>query len=331
MLKTVVANRLFPLGWIRFLLVIVASITLGCGGGGGGSSQSITAINPPTTAPPTTTTPPVSLANNDFYGMHMGFGFDAQRSVPGLKALGVKWVRVWININWSDRSEPAQFQLVRDLSTAGFKTIVLFSQVKVPTYAEVKDYFDWAQSTGIGQFIDVWEILNELNLTQYWQGGPTDYVEQVLKPAYASLHSQGEMVLGGSVTAWQKRADGSFGWGTTVTQQYVAAGYLDYVDFAGSHPYTNTVDEMKTHIDAVKAAYGSKPIILSEWNFKQKSDLNAWKAQLDAARPYIAERVKIAVHYRYLQISSNGGWPGIVTQDFRPSEPFYSMYLAWPK
>lgn len=275
-----------------------------------------------------------AVGPNDFYGMHVGFDAYPPKAIPVLKDLGVKWVRVWTNVDWSQQEETDSFQLARDLKEAGFKVVMCFQQDQVPTYKAVKAYFDWAQTVdGMKAAVDVWEILNELNVKKYWSGTATDYVSRVLKPAWDSLHPQGEQVLGGAFTAYQD--GGNTKLGTSFSQDYVEAGYLDYVDYVGSHPYTETIPELKTHLQQVKAIYGSKPILATEWNFKPQSNDETWKAMLDEVRPYLAEQVDVAFYYRLLA-SRDGLWPGVVRSEsdsasYPPVEPFYTMYKAWTK
>lgn len=279
--------------------------------------------------------PVKAVGNNDFYGMHVGFDAYPPKAVPVLNDLGVKWVRVWTNMDWGNRTIPQSFNLARDFKAAGFKVIMVFHQPRVPTYAEVRSYFDWAQTVpGLSEAIDVWEILNELNLPKYWEGTAEQYVNEVLKAAWDSLHSNGELVLGGSFTAYQN--DGNRRLGTAVTRAYLRAGYLNYVDYAGSHPYTKTVRELRQHLDATKSLFGSKPLMITEWNFKAQPDPDLWAAMLNEVRDYLSQQAVTACYYRLLSTTKEGGWPGVVSSNpdepsYRPVEPFYSLYKSWPK
>lgn len=268
----------------------------------------------------------------EFYGMHIGNDTEIEPAVPILRELGVRWTRVWVDVDWQQKVESPAFQTARDLKAAGFQVIMVFNQARVPTYEQVTAYFEWAQTVpGLAEAVDVWEILNELNLPRYWQGTAEEYVNQVLRPAWDALHPSGELILGGSFTAYQRQ---NRRLGTNATRNYLAAGYLNYVDYAGSHPYTKTVREMKQHFAEIQKLYGSKPIILSEWNFKQQPQEDKWAAMLDAARSYLRDRVVTACYYRFIGFDQEGGWPGIVAANknsYTPVEPFYSLYRSWPK
>jgi len=262
-----------------------------------------------------------------FFGMHCGNDTNVAKAAPVLKDLGVTWVRLWCDMNWTDQKEGKAFALGRDFKAAGFKVILLLQCPSVPDPKAVREYCDWVQKApGMKDAVDIWEILNEINQTKYWQGTPAEYVEKVLKPAYESLHTGGETVLGGSCTAWQ---DGK--WGTSVTQALKDAGYLSYCDYAGTHPYTNKVVEMKDHVAAVRRIFAGKPLIATEWNFKRVADNAKWKAMLDEVLPFCRENLAIACHYRLIGMKGEGGWPGVVTSKGEPQQPFYDMYKTWTK
>ncbi len=283
-----------------------------------------------------------AAGTDSFYGMHIGNDTNISKAVPKLNDLGVKWVRVWIDVkNWSNPQDSANqsgaFQKAIDLKNAGFSVIAEFNSHNgaVPTYSQAKAYFDWVQTVpNLKSSIDIWEILNELNLTKYWAGTPSEYVNGPLKAAWDSIRTPSggsEKILGGSWTAWQNDK-----WSTEITKTYIDAGYLTYIDYAGFHPYVNTVSELKSIMKSARSLFGSKPIILTEWNYKQKSDYNAWKKELDRGRAWLYDNgVSIACFYRLLGTSSEGGWPGVVQSDSSGNyvnvSPFYNMYKYFPR
>jgi hypothetical protein len=272
--------------------------------------------------------------------MHCGNDTDVPKSLPVLKDLGVKWVRLWADVDWTTETEHGAFQKAREYHAAGFNVILLVSQPTVPTYQQVHDYLTWAVSQpGMKDAVDIWEILNELNVNnnfidtasgKYWKGSPSSYVNNVLKPAWDVLHQLGEKVLGASFTAWQW--DGSaWATGTWQVQSVVDAGYLNYCDFAGIHPYTKSVSEQISIVDSCLSKYGSKPVVISEYNFKAMADWNEWARSLNLVRLQLYSRVARICYYRLLESSGEGGWPGIVKHDYTPQQPFYDMYKDWPK
>ncbi|MCJ2541339.1 glycosyl hydrolase [Thermostichus vulcanus] len=271
-----------------------------------------------------------------FYGVEVGNDANVSRIISVLQDLKISTVRLWANVNWNERREPTSgvFDRARQLKQAGFRVIVLFQNREVPSSTTaVKSYFDWVQTLpGIRESIDIWEILNELEGSKYWLGTGSQYVQLVLKPAWESLHAHREKVLGGSFSAWQET-----GWNTSVTQEYLAAGYLNYVDYAGSHPYTFTVEQMKRHLNEVKQLYGSKPIIITEWNFlpqaraDHRRDYQKWRQMLDEVLPYVKGQVLTVCYFRLHQLRSEGGWPGLIDYENRPVNPFYEMYRSWTR
>ncbi|GAB4146698.1 MAG: hypothetical protein OHK0017_07520 [Patescibacteria group bacterium] len=277
-------------------------------------------------------TPPIVLdpapQPSTFLCVHAGVDTNFDLAIPIFRDLNLSTIRLWVDFDWNDRQVPWQVQQATKLKQAGFRTIVVFNQARIPTYDEVRNYFDWLQQQpGVLEAIDVWEILNELNLDKYWQGNANQYVNLVLKPAWDSLNPSGEKVLGGSFTAWQNGR-----WGTTITAQYVAAGYLNYLDYAGLHPYTDTVEQMQTVISEAKLLYGQKPIIMSEWNFKQVEDEGVWSNKLNQVEPFVRQNVVTACHYRFIGFGSEGGWPGLVrfiNGAYQPVSTFYNLLKSW--
>jgi len=101
----------------------------------------------------------------------------------------------------------------------------------------------------------------------------------------------------------------------TDTKRYVDAGYLNYLDYAGLHPYTTTLAELKDVTSKALALFGDKPLCIGEWNFKQRSDHHSWVRDLVRARAWLYDRVETVIYYRLLGFASEGGWPGFVYND----------------
>ncbi|MBC8041797.1 MAG: hypothetical protein H7Y06_14735 [Opitutaceae bacterium] len=295
----------------------------------------------PADAPAHAALPPTQAPRLSGLGVQVGNDTDVARAVPRLRELGVTWVRLWANVDWRAPAEPVSgvFDRARALHAAGFRVIVVLSahltDAAPPAYADVKAWCDWAQTRpGLAEAVDVWEILNELNVIEdgrkkYWIGGPDDYVREVLRAAWDSFAPRGELVLGGSFTAYQRdnRID------TSVTRAYLAAGYLNYCHYAGTHPYTRTAEEMRAHFAEVRALYGAKPVIISEWNFKQQRDAAEWARMLDAVRPELAAQTELLCFYRFLATPLEGGWPGLCANDetYTPVEPWFSLFRGWAR
>lgn len=287
----------------------------------------------------------------EFYGMTVPFDTNIANADQFLDGAGVKTCRLWADYSYASRSNVTNngryvFDQARALKARGYTVILLIQNRNNDTYANVKAFYDWAQNyqgpsgtaAPMKDVVDYWEVVNELNLTEYWDAAntPAQYVDNILKAAWDSLHPAGEKVIGGSFTAWQKQTDGSYTWADSVgkadvTQAYVNAGYLNYCDYAGLHPYTDGVTRMQNVITAHKSIYGSKPIILTEWNFKTQSDANKQRDWLNQVRPFVKSNVQIACFYRFTKTSSYYGITTYSGSSYLPAAPFYAMYQDWPK
>ncbi|WP_218081577.1 hypothetical protein [Anthocerotibacter panamensis] len=267
------------------------------------------------------------LAQTFRHGVFAGNDTNVASAIPVLQGENVQSVRVWANISWTQYTESIAFQQARDFKARGFHVTLLVNTSVVPTYTQAKAYFDWAQTVpGLKDAVDQWEILNELNLPQYWSGTVQQYVQNVLKAAWDSLAPNGEIVVGGSTTTWQLGANNVYGINTTYNQALRDAGYLNYVHYANIHPYTNTVTDMEKFITDVKAIYTTKPILATEWNFKQMPNWQTWNTAIVTVYPFLRQYLAGAYFYRLLQTSGQGGWPGLVTQSYQPQQPFYDTW-----
>ena len=272
------------------------------------------------------------------YGIHVGNDTDVSLSIEQMSKIGVKWVRLWADINWNEHKEhlPSFNRAIR-YKKAGFNVILVLSSHSTddkipPKYREVKSFCDWIQTVpGMKESIDIWEICNELNLKKYWKYDAGIYVNEVLRAAWDSFSVQGEMVLGGSFTPWQNDKVS-----TEITEEYMSAGYLKYCNYAGFHPYTETVGDMLTQIRRHVALFKGKPAIITEWNLKEsvcRNDNLARGILLDYLKKELdrQESIKVVCLYRLLESKKEGGWPGILHQDYSPFEPFYTLLKKWNK
>jgi len=283
--------------------------------------------------------PSAEVGTDDFYGVMVSNDTDVAKAVPAMKDLGIRWARVWVDVfDWEKPARhPAMDRAVK-LKEAGFKVVLLFNDHpdnpdRTPSYETSKAYFEWVLTQeDLVAAVDVWEILNELNLDHYWpqDATPSDYIDNILKAAWDTIGAvEGELILGGSWTAYQNGE-----WGVSITKEYIEAGYLNYVDYANLHPYTDNLANLKKVTSAALELFGDKPLFISEWNFKQWSNHEAWVRELNQARAWLHDRVETLIYYRLIGFSSEGGWPGLVQNDggeYVPTPLFYDMYKKWPK
>ena len=168
--------------------------------------------------------------------------------------------------------------------------------------------------------VDRWEILNEPDMDTYWHGTDSQYVNNVLKAAWNSLHPNGETVVGagaaGSVDAARRMRD---------------AGYLNYCDIANFHPYGWSVQSAKDMISQVDQIFGGKPLTATEWNLHVNASGSSWASMLAQLHPYIAQHFDGGAYYYKFQYgtSSMSGPAGVVTSSYQKHNPFYDVVKDW--
>ena len=125
--------------------------------------------------------------------------------------------------------------------------------------------------------VDRWEIGNEPDLGHYWtdsatniQSGLVTFVDKLLIPAAETLKAAGETVIsGGPVTS------GDYVY--TILNTLKTRGKLNFVDYAGFHPYSTYFPDDPTGTNAQKdkvnkaigfAGKFGKKLIATEWNVR---------------------------------------------------------------
>jgi len=258
-----------------------------------------------------------------FDGTSIGFSDPSQvsRAIPALKALHIGTVRIWWGMNtWNNRGGNWAVREAQQLHSAGFKVIMTFSVSDVPSYQQAKDFFTYVKNkAGATGAIDYWEIGNEPNQKSFWKGSPSQYVNNLLKPAYEVLHPAGEKVLGAGPT-----------WDANFAKTLVSLGYNNYCDYAGFHPYGPSPQEVLNRATAAKAAYQGKPMIFTEWNVRgSEGNFSQWASEVDQARKLIAHSAEIACYFPFTVGSTMAGKGGVVNTSYSPRNPFYDMFKGW--
>ena len=134
-----------------------------------------------------------------FDGTSISFNDPSQvaKAIPVLKSLHVGTVRMWWGMtSWNNRSGNWAVQEAEQLHKAGFKVIMTFDVADVPSVSQVTSFFTYVKNkAGALGSIDYFEIGNEPNQTAFWKGSASQYVNDLLKPAYQVLHAAGAKVL----------------------------------------------------------------------------------------------------------------------------------------
>jgi hypothetical protein len=94
-----------------------------------------------------------------------------------------------------------------------------------------------------------------MNMYEYWHGSLQQYVNNMLKPAYEAFKAVGEPVIGGGIS-----------WDVNACRQLQSYGYSNYCDYSGFHPYGESGAVVAQRARDAKAAFGNKPMIITEWN-----------------------------------------------------------------
>src|SRR5439155_7387018 len=196
-----------------------------------------------------------------FDGVSIAFNDPSQvaRAIPVLKSLHIGTVRMWWGMNtWGNRGGNWAVAEAKALHSAGFKVIMTFSVADVPSYATAYSFFNYAKNkAGALGAIDYWEIGNEPNQKAFWKGSPSEYVNNLLKPAWDALQGSGAKVLGAGPT-----------WDANFARTLVSLGYNKYCVYADFQPYGPSPQEVLNRDTAAKAAYQVKPMIFIECNVR---------------------------------------------------------------
>lgn len=290
------------------------------------------------------------VGTDDFYGVMFSYSENVSTALPKLNDLGVRWCRVWVNISdWSTPSNNSGngYQQAIDLHNAGFKVIFCINSLggTVPTYSQANAVYQWMlQKPNLKASVDIWEIFNELNNKEYYNQAYSttismsqqakNYINGALKAGWDVFHTNNnEKVLGGSWTLWQQKADYSTSGAYTLklTQAYINNGYLNYVDYAGIHPYHEQASSQRTFTTSFKNLIGTKPVIISEWGLKPANyTVTTYTDAMNSNISFMRTNVVTACYYRF---TPGNGWFGLVsgTGYVNKVEPAYTAYKNWPR
>lgn len=282
---------------------------------------------------------------------------DVAEVVSATNALGTDRVRLWNTTTFGSHEFPAATLAgLATLHHAGKHVTMVFTPwenaarpardtatLKDVSYASVKSYFEWltgegpghyAHSRDIREYVDRYEIVNEINLPKYYpssgslQATMNYYVGQTLRGAYQALHAVGETVVGGNVQARAALDE-------LVGARYTAGGktkrYVDFCDLVSVHPYETSVRYAKSFINAAVEAFGNKPITATEWNLVLTDRTEPTPADLTTLRNYMSERFESAYFYRLhgLVAQSKDQAQGLLHGDYSPRRPYYNMFAGW--
>lgn len=290
-----------------------------------------------------------------FYGMVVDPQIDIDKAVPRLSELGVRTVRLRMDIkDWGQPTantgsaayDGALGQAGR-LARDGFQVVLQVNSEggAMPSYARARGLFQWLVRRPGADSVDVFEVLGPVTVkatnadafstTLSLDQQARRYVDGPLRAAQEVFHSARKKVLGAAFTPWQQVA--SFdGHGTdtlAVTQAYLNAGYLKRVDYAGLKPTLGTPTAEVDWIRVVAKLFAPKPVWISEWQFDRTaySDPAQYAQATGQAVNGLHSLVAVACYQAFTPGVDSYGvvQPGLA--GYRPLQPAYDTYRQWPK
>lgn len=241
-------------------------------------------------------------------------------SVANMRALGVKSVRMWYGPNsWNERNFDGALRRTIQYANAGFDVTlcIQMDQATVPNPSEVKGWFNWALSdSALRNAVDRWQVGNEPDIyPQFWKGTMPQYVNNLLKPAYEALKAHGEQVISAGPA-----------YNVTKLQELVNAGMLNYCDYAGMHVYADTINFAKSQLAKVKGIIGSKPLMITEWNYKgwTLGSESEWAKKVEELYPIIKANSHGNYYFALTKNSQTRGGPGGILTSGGAKTAFYN-------
>lgn len=233
--------------------------------------------------------------------------------VARFKDLGIQGYRTWFQIDWKRLTKSSDFAMIRKMKAAGFPACVCFTTKDAPpspSTAEV--WFKSARKASAGA-VELWEVGNEPNLTNYWNGTLKDFVLTIAIPAASAL--KGELTCSASISKDLK-----------ALQQLKDLGGFNGYTYVGYHPYGYTPKEHTANVAGACKIAGSQKLCMTEWNMHGATPSgwainikNLWA--IDSAQPTVSR----AYYYRGVKSSQPAGKAGVfIDKTLRPNEPFYS-------
>ncbi|HYT09210.1 MAG TPA: hypothetical protein VEL73_00960 [Mycobacteriales bacterium] len=297
--------------------------------------------------------PSGKLAGPDpFYGMVIGPQVEVQNSLAKLDALGVNTVRLRMDVkdwgrpgaNTGGAAYDGALGQAPVLKKRGFRVVLQVNSEggAMPSYPRAKALFQWLlRRPGAGS-VDVVEVLGPVTeqaanadafsstLTRAQQA--QRYVGGPLRAADEVFHAARKKVLGAAFTPWQQASDlrPAGAWTLSVTKAYVAAGYLDRVDYAGFQADQPTAAAQVDWVRRAAALFGRKPVWVSEWQLNRSAfgDDGSYVDAMGAAARSLHGLVGTAC---YAGLTPAEGVVPVTKDGRREAEPAFKAYRSWPK
>ena len=277
------------------------------------------AVATPKAALATSTTVTPNVVSGYYDGINVTGGADADRVIPKLRELGVTGVRIWVGmLTWSHRGNGQAFIQAKKYHDAGFKVMVNVGVEETSSESNYQGFFNWLKNCKYFKSADMIQVGNEPDHYKSWHGGLDGYMK-VLKIAWKTLHPTGMKILGAGPTYDVEACKG-----------LVKLGYLNYVDYAGFHPYGTSAAQVIERLKGARAAYGSKPLIVSEWNIRGQTSSTAWANELKKARAQMARYCNASYYFSLVKGGTMAGAAGVFANtSWTPNGPFYGAIKSF--
>lgn len=284
----------------------------------GSSSSSSSGTSKGSSSSSTTVSSGVDSSN--FAGVTIDTSESPSKLIPILNKLHVKTVRMFFGmLTWENRGGDASLEQAKEYKNAGFNVIMDVDAPQVPSYSEATSFFEYIRNKpGALSDVNIWEIGNEPDRPPFWQGTASQYVNTILKAAWTVLHPAGAKILGAGPS-----------WSPDYAQEMVDAGYLKYCDYAGMHPYGDSVQQVVERATEAAKVYAGKPMILSEWNVRGATSQSQWISELNQIAPQLKKVANEAIYFALVKGSTMAGASGLINPDGSPNGGYYSMYENW--
>jgi hypothetical protein len=240
-----------------------------------------------------------------------------------LKGLGVQTVRLWYSTDFNSKSINGVLQRAIDYGNKGFDVMLEVAPKGGKQYSSsaITSWFNWAMGqSSLKNAVDRWEIGNEPDHSQYWQGSLSQYVNNLLKPSYNVLHAHGEQVVSAGPS-----------WDPGDVQEMINAGMLNVTDYVGFHPYASGVSGVESSLSKIKSVVqGRKPLVASEWNVRGlEGNASAWSSAVKQVYADVANTFAINYYYAATKSSTPAGPGGIMYSDGSANTLFYNAFASF--
>jgi Fibronectin type III domain len=298
----------------------------------GGTSSASMVQTITTAAPPVWTPPPATGGNNggsttitNKFAMSgisaNGSGTNANVYKATLDDVGIKNVRIWYSFtNWNDNGYNAWYtQRAVSYKQAGYTVMLAVLNPNPTDYNTAKAFYNRiAGNATLRNVVDYWQVGNEPNIPEFWYGNASQYVNNMLKPAYEALKSVGETVVGAGPS-----------WDVNYARTLTSLGYTNYIDYSAFHPYGDNAQMVIERAAGAKAAFNNKPLMVTEWNIVGQYNNNNWVSEMNKAALGLQHIAHINYYFAMVNSYTHVGTAGLLNMNGTRNTPFYDAVKGW--